>query len=94
MNRQAILKDFKATFPHGWVKDGLEWEDNEAYILWSGEESMVEEDIPMFDYYSLEFDPKEEMYEMSIHKKARDWAEKHNLHWECYDPGTWHAFEN
>jgi hypothetical protein len=94
MNRK-IIDEFKKAFPKAWVKDGREFDGGNA-ILWSGEgATLIEEDDG--EGFEVEaFNPYHEdtMYEFGVHKQLVEWADKHGLHWEAYDAGTYLAYKN
>jgi len=89
--QDKLLADLKKRFNidarrgDGWDKGAL---------VWSGEDAYMPDGSPAFDYYSYDTDPREKVYQMGVHKELVTWADKHGLHWECNDPGTYLLYDS
>tara|TARA_R110000772_G_scaffold16184_11_gene46259 strand:+ start:602 stop:904 length:303 start_codon:yes stop_codon:yes gene_type:complete len=75
---------------NGWARDGREWLDDEdsPIILWTGEGTTIN-DMPAFNNYSYESDPREEIWTNGVHNDLVELADKLGAYWECYDSGTY-----
>lgn len=88
-----MVKELKARFGSKfWVKPGYEFGNKS--VLWSGESAVMPDGHQAFEYNSTEFDPKEEIWVMGVHKDLVKWADKNGLFWEWNDPGTIFAWPN
>ena len=79
----------------GWVRDGREWDndDNSPIILWSGEDTYIN-DMPAFNNYAYESDPREETWTNGVHNDLVEFADKIGAHWEAYDSGTYMLYKD
>lgn len=86
--QEKLVEAFKKAFPGMWAKPGHEFGETNA-VLWSGEDNYLADGYPAFDYYSMS-----DKYVFGVHKDIAAWAEKKGIHFECYDPGTYLAYED
>jgi hypothetical protein len=80
-------------FPKAWFKDGVEWDGQEDTSVWTGEGSYIDVDgfeMDIFNYWSEDY--KEVTYVMGVHKKFREFVEKHGFWVECHDAGTYFLY--
>lgn len=85
-----LVKKFKKKFgPRFSVKPGYEWGSDGA-VLWSGESAIMPDGMHAFDYW---YEGKDNFYEFGVHKDLREFTEKLNLFWECYNAGIYLAYK-
>lgn len=81
-----LIEELRKEFPKAWFKDGMMFDGNENCLVWTGEESMFDEYVPLFDYYSQMFNI---FPDAGVHFKLKEFLESRGLFCECHDPGTY-----
>jgi hypothetical protein len=92
MNVQKIIELLEKELKLSWCKDGEEFSSSYSDTIWSGEGATIEifgEQVEAFNYYG-----NHKFYTFGVHNALYEWSEKHGIHWEAYDPGTFFAYEN
>lgn len=94
MNRNQTIKELQQRFPGiKGIRPGEELGYGAGSIfLGDVAEGGTINDLPACDYYAFEFDPKETIYIMGVHRELHTFLEQRGWHVEPYDPGTYLAY--
>jgi hypothetical protein len=84
-NQNDMIELLKKEFPKMWLKPSEDFSREFEGGIWTGEGSIDNDGLPMFDYWSHE----ESIYEMGVRKTLLSLLEKHGWWAECYDAGTY-----
>lgn len=78
-------------FPNAWFKEGAGFGNGYEKSVWTGEGSMLNNGLPMFNYYSTK-----NCYAngFGAHEQLCNFVEKHGYYVECYDAGTFLIYPN
>jgi hypothetical protein len=94
MNRttkEDLMESLQKRFPNAWFKDGAEFGGGSDTAVWSGEGSMLNNGLPMFNYYSDRACYRDGF---GAHEQLCNFVEKRGWYVECYDAGTFFIYPN
>lgn len=95
---KEIIEALKEEFPGiSGICDASEWsgkyEPGEVIHLGDAAEGGEIDGLPACDYDAYFHDPQEEVYILGVHKALAAFLEQYGYFVECYDAGTYLAFE-
>lgn len=88
---EDLAEQFKKDFPQAFVRPGYQFDNKYGCLLWTGGDWTLEDGFLAFDTYAEDY--KETVYIMGVHRKVRDWADKHGIFFEAYDAETWMGYK-
>ena len=92
-NKERIIERLQKQFPNIHdIHDAEEFDGSDGIHLGNSAEGGTIDDIPACDYYYEDYN--ESLYIMGVHKKLVKALNREGLYAECYDPGTYIAYED
>ena len=86
MNREELIKELIKRYPNKMFRTTEEFNGSKGGIWTSGEDGHMKSGLPLFNYYSQDYEEKN--YIFGVSKILHNWLEKKGWYCEWYDAGT------